>query len=488
MKEPDQPKATVQMRDVIFLSYGMPEETAFAVWLGTQLANNGYRVWSEATRLIGGEQFWNDIEDVFASSVGRTIVVVSKSTKTRDGVRNEIERAIATSKSIGVDPGRFIIPVALEDVPRTELPIEIARHNAIPFWESWADGLAKLLKALQQVKFPQTALSDAVGHWVRNWYEGKHGVVHRPEILMNNALPIASLPSAVRFFRLETEASRFDDVFASLPFPRFRFYRLIGTFADLDEIQSALPPGISAVFRAELSLEDFLAGRGDPQVGRREAKNHLSNMLRQAWDRYCAAIGMSKLELSSGHACWFFRTGSIDSSRVKFLDPGRAKARSKALYGVKTRKNDAGVRVPVLHWHFAPHAFFSLGNESQLILEPHVAFTADGKALVGDAAKCHRIRRSFCRSWFNEQWRTLHLAYVMAVTRDQTGLIIPLSADQSVSISIEPTLFASTATFVAPPKKGAMEDEVVSDEDDSGDGGLGENSIDPEEFDDEELE
>ena len=76
MKEPDQPKATVQMRDVIFLSYGMPEETAFAVWLGTQLANNGYRVWSEATRLIGGEQFWNDIEDVFASSVGRTIVVV----------------------------------------------------------------------------------------------------------------------------------------------------------------------------------------------------------------------------------------------------------------------------------------------------------------------------------------------------------------------------------------------------------------------------
>ncbi|WP_157801194.1 hypothetical protein [Sphingobium sp. LB126] len=40
-------------RDVIFLSHAMPEDTEFAVWLGMQLANAGYRVWSEATQLIG---------------------------------------------------------------------------------------------------------------------------------------------------------------------------------------------------------------------------------------------------------------------------------------------------------------------------------------------------------------------------------------------------------------------------------------------------
>ena len=37
------------------------------------------------------------------------------------------------------------------------------------------------------------------------------------------------------------------------------------------------------------------------------------------------------------------------------------------------------------------------------MLVPHVAFTHDGRALLGDADKAHRNRKGFCRSWWNEQ-------------------------------------------------------------------------------------
>jgi hypothetical protein len=198
---------------------------------------------------------------------------------------------------------------------------------------------------------------------------------------------------------------------------------------------------------------------------------------------------MSKLELSSGHACWYFPTGSIESNQIRFLDLRHARPRRKALYGIKTRKDESGSRVPVMHWHFAPHAFFSLGDSNQMILEPHVAFTTDGRKLVGDAAKCHRIRRSFCKLWFNEQWRTLHLAYLAAVSGDKAELIIPMSADQSVTVSTAPTTFTSPVTFAAPATKGATDEELVADEgENQSDAESGAEPDDADDFGDEDSE
>ncbi|KTW00628.1 hypothetical protein NS355_03080 [Sphingomonas yabuuchiae] len=112
-----------QPRDVIFLSHAMPEDTEFAAWLGMQLANVGYRVWSEATQLIGGERFWADIEDAFDTVIGKTVVVVSGVTRNKNGVLDEIERAAATAERLGVEHSDFIVPVAVAPLKRSDMPI-----------------------------------------------------------------------------------------------------------------------------------------------------------------------------------------------------------------------------------------------------------------------------------------------------------------------------------------------------------------------------
>ncbi|MDZ4058210.1 MAG: toll/interleukin-1 receptor domain-containing protein, partial [Polynucleobacter sp.] len=49
-------------RNLIFISHANPENNEFSRWLGLQLANEGYEIWSDVTKLIGGEQFWDSIE------------------------------------------------------------------------------------------------------------------------------------------------------------------------------------------------------------------------------------------------------------------------------------------------------------------------------------------------------------------------------------------------------------------------------------------
>src|SRR5208337_3659699 len=51
-----------QNRNMVFVSHANPEDNAFAQWLALRLATQGYAVWSDVTRLLGGEDFWDDIQ------------------------------------------------------------------------------------------------------------------------------------------------------------------------------------------------------------------------------------------------------------------------------------------------------------------------------------------------------------------------------------------------------------------------------------------
>ena len=44
-----------EARDTLLLSHANPEDNEFTLWLALQLANGGYRVWCDLTKLLGGE-------------------------------------------------------------------------------------------------------------------------------------------------------------------------------------------------------------------------------------------------------------------------------------------------------------------------------------------------------------------------------------------------------------------------------------------------
>ncbi|MCW5964270.1 MAG: hypothetical protein KIT83_09535 [Bryobacterales bacterium] len=58
MNKPVQERAILPpakpVRDTILVGQVNPENNEFTLWLGLQLANHGYKVWSDVTKLLGG--------------------------------------------------------------------------------------------------------------------------------------------------------------------------------------------------------------------------------------------------------------------------------------------------------------------------------------------------------------------------------------------------------------------------------------------------
>ena len=75
-------------RRLVFISHANPQDNVITLWLATRLASAGYEVWSDLTKLIGGELFWDDIAEairVHSAKQRRLWVLVSGSPLNYDG-------------------------------------------------------------------------------------------------------------------------------------------------------------------------------------------------------------------------------------------------------------------------------------------------------------------------------------------------------------------------------------------------------------------
>src|ERR1700722_16328988 len=95
------PTAPGAMRDTVMISHANPEDNEFALWLSLQLAKDGYKVWCDLIDLIGGEQFWSDIEYVIRNRARKFVYILSRtSNESNRGFRKELHLADSEAKKI----------------------------------------------------------------------------------------------------------------------------------------------------------------------------------------------------------------------------------------------------------------------------------------------------------------------------------------------------------------------------------------------------
>jgi len=140
-------------RDILFLSHANPEDDQVTSWLALQLAREGYAVWCDLTKLLGGEVFWDNIEEVIKSRAAKVLYVLSRTSNAKDGPLKELHFAQGVAKQEKLKD--FVIPLHIDDLPHGDITIEITRVNTVPCEKSWGAGLAKLLEKLEQDKVPK---------------------------------------------------------------------------------------------------------------------------------------------------------------------------------------------------------------------------------------------------------------------------------------------------------------------------------------------
>jgi hypothetical protein len=93
----------------------------------------------------------------------------------------------------------FVIPAHIDDLPHSEVTIELTRVNSIAFGKSWAAGLATLLQKLETDAVPKVPAFNtaAVNDWWRSEFDEVHGVRNEPETLVSNWFKVESLPAVL---------------------------------------------------------------------------------------------------------------------------------------------------------------------------------------------------------------------------------------------------------------------------------------------------
>ena len=440
-------------RTVVFLGHANPEDNAFARWLSLKLAALGYQVWSDVTKLLGGEDFWREIEPIIRNGTIKYLYVLSRASNHKLGALRELRVASATAKKEVLND--FVIPLRIDDLPHDEINIEIGRLNVIEF-SDWAAGLKQLCKKLAADNVPRSPFSgpETVRGWWEREFAADNGVSKEPEIHYSNWFSV-QLPS--RIYR--HSAIGLLDREPRWAFPtRWHELRLV-TFASALETL----PGLGSLRldrTQDLNTADFLS---EENTQRRDNRNIVTELLREAWEQYALARGLKKHEMAGRRLAFYFDLDSLPNPNVSFLSVDGVNAH-RALMGYKTRKSGT-----LRHWHFAVSAKLAVHPRPMLQVRAHVLFSDDGRNIWSSADAMHKARRSQCKQWWNDDWRDRILATMAWLAGDESSLKLQVSAGSaSALVERRPIEFVSPVTLLepsgstldsAPPDKGEEEED-----------------------------
>ena len=190
-------------RDHIFISYAT-EQSVLCDWLARRLAAEGYAVWYDRLKLLGGENWPTDIDQAIDERTFRMLALLSQASIRKQNPQGEWLKGSAIGKKLGIED--FVIPLNTEGLLPDQIPWNLQPINYIPFFPSWAEGLTALLKKLHSVGAPRVLDNGrrvAVASIV-----GTSAVDEKPEELMSNCFEVVQTPRYIRRYEVESNLSR----------------------------------------------------------------------------------------------------------------------------------------------------------------------------------------------------------------------------------------------------------------------------------------
>lgn len=423
-------------RESIFVSHATPEDNGFVRWLGARLELAGFSVWHDLGRLKGGDNFWDKIEGAIRNESFRFLAVVSKVAVEKQGVKDEWALAQTIEKSM---PG-FVIPLRLDDYDFSLLPIGIHRKNVIDFADGWHKGLAALLDTLTEANAPRVSAPDprAARHWLPETKEGAILRTDSKESLDSTWLSVVSLPpiETAKILGSEREIKLTD---FNRRIPWFEHEDRIVGFAKAADLVSLMSKSVMVKAANGVDSATFIKSGstlGDRPVSPWEARKRVANLVRQAWELTMEAKGLGVHEQSGGRKV-FYVTPELTKGRgekVVFLDVNGRKRR-KGLNGRSESKK--------ANWCYAVGMVPQFDEPWRIELRSTIVFTDDDGKPLDAAARAHRLRMSFCRSWWNDRWRGFLRAFLALVSDGGSEIRLPVGSGREVVVSAAPIMFSS---------------------------------------------
>src|ERR1700686_270658 len=117
------------MQDHLFISYA-GEDWCFVEWLALRLAAEGYKVWCDRIKLLGGESYPSDIDAAIKNRTFRFIAVLSRHSLAKPNPLKERTLALGLAKE---RKENFLIPLNVDGSSPTDIGWMLSDLTFIPF-------------------------------------------------------------------------------------------------------------------------------------------------------------------------------------------------------------------------------------------------------------------------------------------------------------------------------------------------------------------
>lgn len=459
------------------ISHANPEDNEFTLWLCLQLAREGYKVWSDLTDLIGGEQFWADIEYVIRSRAVKFVFVLSRaSNESNRGFRQELHLASSEARRIAQQYPRFILPIAIDDLRSSDYNIYVQQLNCIRS-QDWSNGLADLLKRLRTdrvPKFEDQFNPSVISEWWRRYRSAKAGVTRKRDRYLSNWFPVTAMPPVLYWHGLETIDGTRPVLDFEMPFTFVQNGKFVLTFATESEVSAKMGTNLRIISTDSLETQSLidaqrlLADQPGPNF-----KNLLIELLRTAWDSWIEHQGVGIHGLANNRRCAFFKPQEgLEPLRADFTGID-GKPAYRNLTGTFSRGPAIAPDLKTRHcWHYGISAKSYLWPSVFFHVSAHVLFSDDGKHIWESKRRLHSARRRYCKSWYNDEWRDRLLAAMTHLACGGTQIDIPVTETACIAVSPSPIDFQSKITCepvvqIRPPAEDARDEDDEDDDSDS---------------------
>jgi hypothetical protein len=302
----------------------------------------------------------------------------------------------------------------------TELDWMTSDLTFIPFHESWARGLKRLLKKLSQIQAPK---KPTIGRQtVANWLSTEELVIRRSERLWSNVVPILEIPGEIRQYHVR-------DATSMNPAMNWPFFQKMG---DEDHVWAFGPP--QDLRQSDLAERKRVNWNNNDTIDGIKTVDVISTLLRQTLIMHCIKKGLRR---SREGRDIYFPEGLLSDDRLYFrrYDGKQVYAKVVGERSFRTAENTTERS----KYHLAPSfkplmARFGLPTYQ---FNLRILWTD----LLGNEyarGKSNRRRRKLTKNWWNYQWLSRIIAVISWITDGKGQCILSSSEHGSVVMAGSP--------------------------------------------------
>ena len=414
-------------RDHLFISYAW-EDSQLANWLAFKLTNEGYNVWYDKYKLLGGESYPRDIDAALKENTFRVIALLSKHSVKKANPIKERTLAMNLSKERNED---FLIPIKVDDIKPTELDWMTSDLTYISFTESWADGLTKLLEKLKKITAPKSSEMAGKELVSKIPFENELKYIkNEDEKVYSNLIKFDSLPENLKKinFKAPLNKAMISKFLNTLP----------AWFIDKNVAISFFEPSTQIKEESAVSDISTIAWRNKETIEGMRTTDLIKILLFRTIESKFWAFGLKKTSDDQ----LYFPAGLLKSDNFAFNSYDGKKTRFR-MTNIVNKKHPGNE----YRWHLSPLLKILIYKNDYFLQLSVKVYLTDAIGMPLNAKAAISKRKRLCKSWWNKRWFMAYFA-CKEILKNANGKISIENCGQTVSLSSDFITYTSPIRIV----------------------------------------